>query len=379
MPEHPAAKADGASDERPVTDSEPEPPAVEVTGLSKSYGHIHALDAVDLTIPDGAFFSLLGPSGSGKTTLLRLIAGFERPTGGTVHLGGRDVTRAAPFERDVNTVFQDFALFGHMSVARNIAYGLAAAKVPRAERRERVADVLDTVRLAGFGDRAIEAMSGGQRQRVALARALVNRPKVLLLDEPLGALDAKLREQMQVELTAIQRTVGITFVFVTHDQSEALSMSDRVAVFNEGRIEQVGTPAEIYERPYTDFVASFVGTSNILTGALAHDLLGRDGTYLIRPERAALVASPDQAPNGTQTASGVVREVSYLGPSTRTLVELDAGPQFVVSRPNTEPSADTAPARGAPIVVAWHPAAVLPLPHSSSPDREHSASEERKR
>ena len=245
-------------------------PAVRLRGLRKVFGtggaEVVAVDGVDLDVADGEFFSMLGPSGSGKTTVLRLVAGFELPTAGTVELGGRDVTRLAPFERDVNTVFQDYALFPHLDVLGNVEYGLRVRKVARAERRARAEQALATVRLEGFGGRRPGQLSGGQRQRVALARALVNRPRVLLLDEPLGALDLKLREEMQVELKAIQREVGITFVFVTHDQEEALTLSDRVAVFSKGRIEQVGTPREVYERPVSAFVAGFVGTSNLLPG-----------------------------------------------------------------------------------------------------------------
>jgi len=244
-------------------------PAIRLTGLRKSFGAVEAVAGIDLEIADGEFFSMLGPSGSGKTTVLRMIAGFELPTGGTVALSGRDVTRLPPFERDVNTVFQDYALFPHMTVLENVEYGLKVRKVGRKERRARALEALSSVRLQGFESRKPSETSGGQRQRVALARALVNRPKVLLLDEPLGALDLKLREQMQVELKQIQRDVGITFVFVTHDQDEALTMSDRVAVFDAGRIAQVGTPEEVYEQPATPFVAGFVGTSNLLSGEAA--------------------------------------------------------------------------------------------------------------
>ena len=259
-------------------------PAISLSGLRKSFGAIEAVAGVDLDIADGEFFSMLGPSGSGKTTVLRMIAGFEQPSAGTVMLNGRDVTRLAPFDRDVNTVFQDYALFPHMSVQQNVEYGLRVRKIPNPERRARAAAALATVRLQGFGDRKPAQLSGGQRQRVALARALVNRPRVLLLDEPLGALDLKLREEMQVELKAIQRDVGITFVFVTHDQEEALTMSDRVAVFHEGRIEQIGTPAEVYERPATAFVAGFVGTSNLLSGDTARQILESHG-HLLSPAR----------------------------------------------------------------------------------------------
>src|SRR5262245_746394 len=278
---------------------------------------------------------MLGPSGSGKTTVLRMIAGFELPSGGTVELSGRDVTRLAPFERDVNTVFQDYALFPHMTVLENVEYGLKVRKVGRKERRSRALDALASVRLDGFGSRKPSEMSGGQRQRVALARALVNRPKVLLLDEPLGALDLKLRLAMQVELKQIQRDVGITFVFVTHDQDEALTMSDRIAVFNNGRIEQVGTPAEVYERPATEFVAGFVGTSNLLTGRGAETGIGRPGVYSIRPEKIRIdgdLSSPAEA--GETNATGTVTDVVYAGATVRYAVALDAGGQLSVVRQN---------------------------------------------
>ena len=247
-------------------------PAVQLVGLRKQFESgdhsVTAVDGVDLTIDQGEFFSLLGPSGSGKTTVLRMIAGFERPSAGAILLHGSDVTHLPPYERDVNTVFQDYALFPHLSVRENVEYGLKVKKVAKAERRRRANEMLEAVRLGEFGNRRPTQLSGGQRQRVALARALVNQPSLLLLDEPLGALDLKLREEMQVELKGIQREVGITFVFVTHDQGEALSMSSRIAVFNHGRIEQVGTPRDIYERPSTEFVAGFVGTANLLSSAL---------------------------------------------------------------------------------------------------------------
>jgi putative spermidine/putrescine transport system ATP-binding protein len=266
-------------------------PAIRLTGLRKTFGTTVAVDGVDLEIADGEFFSMLGPSGSGKTTVLRMIAGFEMPTGGRVELGGADVTSAAPFQRDVSTVFQDYALFPHLSVRQNVEYGLTVRGVSRSERRKRGDEALAAVQMAGFGDRKPTQLSGGQRQRVALARALVVRPKVLLLDEPLGALDLKLRQQMQVELKQLQRDAGITFVFVTHDQEEALTMSDRIAVFNHGRIAQVGTAAEIYEHPQTEFVAGFVGTSTVLTGRAAVDLIGREGTFVVRPERIRLTTA----------------------------------------------------------------------------------------
>jgi putative spermidine/putrescine transport system ATP-binding protein len=325
-------------------------PAIRLTGLRKSFGGTEAVAGVDLEIPDGEFFSMLGPSGSGKTTVLRLIAGFETPSAGTVHLGGTDVTRLAPFERDVTTVFQDYALFPHMTVARNVEYGLRVRRAPRAERAERVRQALRGVRLEGFEGRRPGELSGGQRQRVALARALVVRPKVLLLDEPLGALDLKLREQMQVELRQIQRSVGITFVLVTHDQGEALALSDRIAVFRQGRIEQVGSPTEVYERPATAFTASFVGTSNLLGEQESRRLLGTGGTHSIRPERI-LVAPAGTAPGpGQCAAEGVVAEHGYLGHSTRLLVDLDGGGRLAVLGP---PGAADPAAPGSRVTLLW--------------------------
>jgi putative spermidine/putrescine transport system ATP-binding protein len=259
--------------------------AVSLRDLGRRFGDVTAVHGIDLDIRDGEFFSMLGPSGSGKTTVLRLIAGFESPDTGSVYLDGVDVTRKAPFERDVNTVFQDYALFPHMNVRDNVAYGLRVRGVAKARRRQLADEALTRVRLDSHGDRKPTQLSGGQRQRVALARALVIGPRVLLLDEPLGALDLKLREQMQVELKGLQRDVGITFVFVTHDQDEALTMSDRIAVFNAGRIEQVGTPSEVYEHPASQFVAGFVGTANLITGSTAQRLVGRPGTFSVRPEK----------------------------------------------------------------------------------------------
>src|SRR5919205_1729995 len=250
-------------------------PDIRLAGVRKTYGDVVAVDGVYLDIERGEFFTLLGPSGSGKTTCLRMIAGFERPDDGSIELGGEDVSRLPPAERDVNTVFQDYALFPHMSVGENVAYGLKVKKVPKGDRELRVEEALAMVRLDGYGDRRPSQLSGGQRQRVALARALVNRPRVLLLDEPLGALDLKLREQMQLELKSLQRQLGITFVYVTHDQDEALTLCDRLAVFNDGRIEQIGKARDVYESPANRFVADFVGTSNVLDGAAAQALVGR--------------------------------------------------------------------------------------------------------
>ena len=296
--------------------------AVTARGLSKTFGDVRAVDDLDLEIADGEFFSMLGPSGSGKTTVLRLIAGFERPTEGRIELAGRDVTDLAPHVRDVNTVFQDYALFPHMTVQENVEYGLRVKGTARRDRRIKAAEVLERVRLPHVGGRRPVQLSGGQRQRVALARAIVNSPSVLLLDEPLGALDLKLRQEMQIFLKALQRDLGITFVYVTHDQEEALTMSDRVAVFNEGRIEQIGTPDEVYEQPSSEFVAGFVGVSNILERS------GR--RFTIRPEKIVM--------NGNAGEPGVVRDVQYAGAVTRYLVELDSGERLVVVRQNLESS-----------------------------------------
>jgi putative spermidine/putrescine transport system ATP-binding protein len=309
-------------------------PAVRLEGLEKRFGDVVAVAGVDLEIADGEFFSMLGPSGSGKTTTLRMIAGFELPTAGRVLLHGHDVTRLAPFERDVNTVFQDYALFPHMTVAENVAYGLLVRKVPKPERETRVAEALRMVRLDGYDKRKPGQLSGGQRQRVALARALVNRPRVLLLDEPLGALDLKLREEMQLELHQIQHAVGITFIYVTHDQEEALTMSDRIAVFNRGRIEQVGAPAEIYERPATKFVAGFVGTSNLIGGAAAEAITGRPGLFTVRPEKIRIADPGSAVAEDELAANGRIRSVVYLGPDTRYHVVLDAGEELVVTQQN---------------------------------------------
>jgi putative spermidine/putrescine transport system ATP-binding protein len=321
--------------------------AVRLIGVRKTYGEVVAVERLSLEVLAGEFFTLLGPSGSGKTTTLRVIAGFELADSGAVELQGVDVTRSAPYERPVNTVFQDYALFPHMSVLENVAYGLRVNGVPKRERLERAAAALEMVRLPGVQDRRPIQLSGGQRQRVALARALVNRPRVLLLDEPLGALDLKLREEMQVELKSIQRELSeqITFVYVTHDQDEALTMSDRIAVFSDGRIEQVGTPGDVYERPANEFVAAFVGTSNIIQ---------RNGrTCTIRPERIRILneGEADEA-----TAEGTVREVAYLGSVTRYTVELDAGKTLVVLRQNLDTSASQALAqRGRRVRLAWRP------------------------
>jgi putative spermidine/putrescine transport system ATP-binding protein len=336
--------------------------AVALEGLVKRYGDVVAVAGIDLQIRDGEFFSMLGPSGSGKTTTLRMIAGFETPTEGRVLLHGRDVTGVPPFDRDVNTVFQDYALFPHMTVGDNVAYGLAVRNVPRNERAERMGDALRMVRLEGYERRRPGQLSGGQRQRVALARALVNRPRVLLLDEPLGALDLKLREEMQIELKAIQGQVGITFIYVTHDQEEALTMSDRLAVFNQGLIEQVGSPADVYEHPATPFVAGFVGTSNLLRGPAAVAVIGAEGVYTVRPEKIRLGDEAETVGPDEQSALGRVREVVYLGSDTRYIVALDAGSELVVTQQNLQTSSmEVLAAKGRRVRLAWKRHHVLAL------------------
>ena len=316
---------------------------VRVEQARKTYGDVVAVDNVDLEVADAEFFTLLGPSGSGKTTTLRMIAGFEQPDAGTITLGGEDITHRPPYARDVNTVFQDYALFPHMTVAENVGYGLKVKGVGRRERATRVDEVLRMVRLDGFGPRKPIQLSGGQRQRVALARSIVNQPKVLLLDEPLGALDLKLRQEMQVFLKSLQQELGMTFLYVTHDQEEALTMSDHLAVFNHGRIEQVGTPANVYERPATEFVAGFVGTSNILE---------RDGRrFTVRPEKVVMLDG-DQG----EGEPGRIRDVVYLGAVTRYVVALDAGGELVALRQNLETSsAEALEQRGRRVRLTWRP------------------------
>lgn len=333
-------------------------PQIELRGVRKVFGEVTAVEGADLTVGDGELFAILGPSGSGKTTVLRMIAGFEQPTAGTVHLGGADVTALPPAKRDTNTVFQDYALFPHMTVAQNVEYGLKVKGVPKAERRERTGAALEMVRLSGHAARKPAQLSGGQQQRVALARALVGRPKVLLLDEPLGALDLKLREQMQVELKAIQREVGITFVIVTHDQDEALTLCDRLAVFNDGRIEQVGAAREVYENPANRFVADFVGTSNVVDGDTAEALVGRAGTVAIRPERIVLLASDEPVPAGMRSVTAQVAEVVYAGAITRVAVDT-SGVRLTATLLSAEASTDIA--HGATVVLAWPDTAVRSL------------------
>src|SRR4051794_10258514 len=343
--------AEGASDASPPGSGAV---ALRLTGLRKTYGDVVALEHLDLEVIEGEFFTLLGPSGSGKTTTLRLIAGFERPDEGRIELAGLDVTDRAPYDRAVNTVFQDYALFPHMSVAENVGYGLKIRGVPRAQRAQQVAEALALVRLPDVGGRRPVQLSGGQRQRVALARSLVNRPPVLLLDEPLGALDLKLRQEMQLELKRLQGELGITFVYVTHDQDEALGMSDRIGVFSEGRLEQVGTPGQVYEHPVNEFVAGFVGVSNVLE---------RDGRAItIRPEKIRILAEGEPVPDGWIEEAGSVREVVYLGAVTRFVVDLKAGGTLSVVSQNLHTTADEAAAlRGRPVRLTWrrdHAAAI---------------------
>jgi putative spermidine/putrescine transport system ATP-binding protein len=327
--------------------------AVAFRNVSRHFGAVKAVDDVSFEIKDGEFFAMLGPSGSGKTTCLRLIAGFEQPSGGTVSIHGQDVNGIPPYDRDVNTVFQDYALFPHMTVRENVAYGLMIRKVAKAERERRASEMLDMVALSGFGNRRPSQLSGGQRQRVALARALVNHPSVLLLDEPLGALDLKLREQMQVELKAIQRRVGITFIYVTHDQGEALSMSDRVAVFNQGGIEQMASPAELYEHPRTAFVAGFVGISNLVAGELAQRIAGSDRPVSVRPEKIHLEPASTPIPDDAQSTDGRVASVLYLGANTRYLIGLEGGGELTVLLQNRD--AHFEPAQGEGVRLWWEP------------------------
>lgn len=337
-------------------------PRIELIGVRKVFpGRQHevvAVDGADLTVADGELFAILGPSGSGKTTILRMIAGFEQPTAGHIRLGGTDVTGVPAQRRDVNTVFQDYALFPHMTVAQNVEYGLKVRGVDKSERRRRTADALDMVRLAEHAARRPAQLSGGQRQRVALARALVGRPRVLLLDEPLGALDLKLREQMQVELKAIQRDVGITFVIVTHDQDEALTLCDRLAVFNAGRIEQVGAAREVYETPANRFVADFVGTANVFDGDAAQALLGRTGTFAVRPERIA-VHAPGEAPAApSRTVEATVAEIIYAGPLTRVTSTTAHGPAITATVLTAATSLPAGLAHGSPVVLSFPDSAV---------------------
>jgi putative spermidine/putrescine transport system ATP-binding protein len=313
--------------------------AIRFLGVSRHYGDVKAVDRVDIDIAEGEFFAMLGPSGSGKTTCLRLIAGFERPTAGAIEIFGQVVQGTPPYKRNVNTVFQDYALFPHLNVRDNVAYGLMIAGQAKKTRHTAADEALEMVALGGYGDRKPSALSGGQRQRVALARALVNKPKALLLDEPLGALDLKLREQMQEELKVLQRSLGITFVFVTHDQSEALSMADRVAVFNAGKIVQVGTPEDIYYRPEQPFVADFVGSSNVLPPDFVAKLTGTQAHGAVRPEALYLAEQGHLAQ---------VKTVSFLGTATRVSLEVAGTPMTMLL-----PKGALIPKSGETVQVDW--------------------------
>jgi len=333
--------------------------AIEFRGVTRAYGALRAVDDLSLQVRAGEFFSMLGPSGSGKTTCLRLIAGFEHPTSGAVLLDGQDVSRIPPYERNVNTVFQDYALFPHLSVLENIAYGPKVRGVAAATRNTRARGMLDLVQLGGLAERRPAQLSGGQRQRVALARALINEPQVLLLDEPLGALDLKLREEMQLELKALQRRLGITFVYVTHDQGEALSMSDRVAVFNAGRIEQLSTPQELYTRPKTAFVARFVGGANVIDAELAATLFGERRAFALRAEDILLSAPESAAPADRISTEAAVIDVQYHGAHSRWQLRLPSGAMLAATRPAADSTLPQTP--GNRLRLSWHRAAAVPL------------------
>lgn len=330
--------------------------AVEFNDVSRLYGDVRAVDGVSIAIRDGEFFSMLGPSGSGKTTCLRLIAGFEQLSGGSIRIFGQPASELPPWQRDVNTVFQDYALFPHMSIIDNVAYGLMVKGVGKKERHLRAQQALEKVALGFVHARKPSQLSGGQRQRVAIARALVNQPRVLLLDEPLGALDLKLREQMQVELKKLQQSLGITFIFVTHDQGEALSMSDRVAVFNNGRIEQVDSPHDLYLRPKTAFVAGFVGTANVFTSEISQRLCGLSGAWSLRPEHIRLNSGGDIQVQGT------VQAVQFQGASTRIELKLAAGDKLLVSQTNVDGGAAVGtPQLGQQVSAGWSRSAIVSL------------------
>ncbi|MFZ9043461.1 MAG: ABC transporter ATP-binding protein [Candidatus Nanopelagicaceae bacterium] len=336
---------------------------IEIRDLAKSFGNVKAVDDISLDIESGEFITLLGPSGSGKTTVLRMIAGFEDPDAGSIKLNGEDITHLPPFDRDVNTVFQDYALFPHMSVQENVEYGLRTRKVPKTERAKQALEAIASVKLEETVNRLPHQLSGGQRQRIALARALVLRPRVLLLDEPLGALDRQLREEMQVELKKIQRDAGITFVFVTHDQEEAMRMSDRIVVFNSGRIEQVGTPEQVYEEPRSNFVAGFLGTANIFSVDVARKFLGAATTVSIRPERIRLQAPETKIDKSETSVKGTVQEAAFVGANTIYILETDFGVKLTVRKTNTELlGQDNSFVAGDQVMAVWRNSHVAQIP-----------------
>jgi putative spermidine/putrescine transport system ATP-binding protein len=336
---------------------------IEIRDLAKSFGNVKAVDDISIDIESGEFITLLGPSGSGKTTVLRMIAGFEDPDAGSIKLNGEDITHLPPFDRDVNTVFQDYALFPHMSVQENVEYGLRTRKVAKAERAKQALEAIASVKLEETVNRLPHQLSGGQRQRIALARALVLRPRVLLLDEPLGALDRQLREEMQVELKKIQRDAGITFVFVTHDQEEAMRMSDRIVVFNSGRIEQVGTPEQVYEEPRTNFVAGFLGTANIFSVDVARKFLGAATTVSIRPERIRLQAPETKIDKSETSVKGTVQEAAFVGANTIYILETDFGVKLTVRKTNTELlGQDNSFVAGDQVMAVWRNSHVAQIP-----------------
>lgn len=338
--------------------------AIEFREVSRTYGEVRAVDRVSLEIGEGEFFAMLGPSGSGKTTCLRLIAGFEAPDNGQILLDGQDVTEKPPYERDVNTVFQDYALFPHMNVLENVAYGPRVRKAPRDEQQRRAMEMLELVKLGQMAVRRPSQLSGGQRQRVSLARALINQPRVLLLDEPLGALDLKLREEMQIELKNLQRRLGITFVFVTHDQGEALSMADRVAVFNQGRIEQLDTPRGLYARPATAFVARFVGSANVVEGELAQRLSGKAQAFAVRPENIRVQTPAQAVPPESANCAGTVLDIQYHGAVSRWQVKLDTGEVFAASL--AEHNGDGLYPIGSKVMLVWSHGDAVPLAAAAS-------------
>ena len=336
---------------------------IEIKDLAKSFGQARAVDGVSLQIEAGEFITLLGPSGSGKTTVLRLIAGFEDADAGSITLSGEEITHLPPFDRDVNTVFQDYALFPHMTIQENVEYGLRNRKVPKPERAKQALEAIASVKLEHVSQRLPHQLSGGQRQRIALARSLVLRPRVLLLDEPLGALDRQLREEMQSELKRIQREAGITFVFVTHDQEEAMRMSDRIVVFNEGKIEQIGTPEEVYNKPATKFVAGFLGAANIVSGQHAKKVFGSELTMSIRPERIALHPSSYSAKKGETAVSGAIVEKAFIGASTVYVIETDFGLKISVSNTNRElPADDNSFVTGDRVTAVWRDSHAAEIP-----------------